>query len=193
MYSTDLEWLLRQKQFLKIEKFLYFTGKQTHMKPVLFPLLIALSLSSCSGTTAESNNTKTSEPSFDVSKVRQSIEASNKRFADAVLKGDSATVVSLYHSDGQVFPPNMPANKSSLMGSMAAGVSKSGIKTFTLNTTDVTGNADQVVETGTFEMGDGSKAIDKGKYIVVWKTENGEWKLWRDIWNSDNAPATAAK
>ncbi len=37
-------------------------------------------------------------------------------------------------------------------------------------------------------MGDGSKNVDKGKYIVVWKKENGDWKVWRDIWNSDNPP-----
>ena len=31
------------------------------------------------------------------------------------------------------------------------------------------------------------KEIDKGKYIVLWKMEDGKWKLHRDIFNSDNA------
>jgi hypothetical protein len=26
--------------------------------------------------------------------------------------------------------------------------------------------------------------IDRGKYIVIWKLIQGEWKLHRDIWNS---------
>ncbi len=163
------------------------------MKQVLFFLLGAFTLYSCTPSTEDSNTAKTADSSFDVSKVGQSIEVANKKFTGATLKGDSATVVGLYHSDAKVFPPNMPAGKSSMMGSMVTGLPKMGIKTFTLNTTDVSGNADQVVETGTYEMGDGSKTLEKGKYIVVWKPENGEWKLWRDIWNSDNSPAPPLK
>jgi ketosteroid isomerase-like protein len=29
------------------------------------------------------------------------------------------------------------------------------------------------------------KQIDKGKYIVLWKKEDGKWKLFRDCYNSD--------
>ena len=168
------------------------------MKKTFFLLLSACTIYSCSSPikdpdpTGKSTDT-TLTNTFDVSKVRESIESANKRFSEALLKGDSSAIVGFYHSDAMVFPPNMPQGTSKTMGSMAASISKMGIKTFTLNTKDVTGTADEIVETGTFEMGDGSKAIDKGKYIVVWKPENGEWKLWRDIWNSDNPPATAAK
>ncbi|MCW3108145.1 MAG: hypothetical protein JWQ09_2651 [Segetibacter sp.] len=165
------------------------------MKQIFYLFFAASIFYSCTSPTGESDSTKikTADASFDASKVRQSIEATNKKFTDAILKGDSATVVSLYHTDAEVYPPNMPADKKTLMGSMAASVLKSGIKTFSLHTGNVTGNEDQVVETGTFEMGDGSKTVDKGKYIVVWKPENGDWKLWRDIWNSDNPPAPASK
>jgi len=27
--------------------------------------------------------------------------------------------------------------------------------------------------------------LDKGKYIVIWKKVDGEWKYYRDIFNSD--------
>jgi ketosteroid isomerase-like protein len=30
-------------------------------------------------------------------------------------------------------------------------------------------------------MGDGDKVLDSGKYIVVWKRQDGQWKLHRDI------------
>jgi ketosteroid isomerase-like protein len=163
------------------------------MKQILYCLLCASALYSCSGSSANSGDGKKSENEFDVSRVKQSIETANKKFSDAFVKGDSATVVNLYHSDAKVFPPNMKEDKRTMMGSMAASGPKMGIKTFSLNTIDVTGNADQVVETGSFEMGDGSKTIDKGKYIVVWKPENGEWKLWRDIWNSDNPTTPLSK
>lgn len=29
------------------------------------------------------------------------------------------------------------------------------------------------------------KQLDKGKYIVLWKKEEGKWKLFRDCYNSD--------
>jgi hypothetical protein len=32
---------------------------------------------------------------------------------------------------------------------------------------------------------------DTGKYIVVWKRQDGVWKLHADIWNSDAPPPSA--
>jgi hypothetical protein len=32
--------------------------------------------------------------------------------------------------------------------------------------------------------GDAGKVLDQGKYVVVWKRELGQWKLYRDIWNT---------
>jgi hypothetical protein len=33
------------------------------------------------------------------------------------------------------------------------------------------------------------KVLDKGKYIVIWKKEDGTWKLHRDIWTTSVPPA----
>lgn len=65
-----------------------------------------------------------------------------------------------------------------------------------LTTSSVWGDADLVVEEGGYEMTDKSGThIDHGKYIVLWKEENGQWKLYRDIWNSSMpmAPPPATK
>src|SRR4051812_46478296 len=162
------------------------------MKQFLSLLLIAVTLGSCSSSPA-TNTAKTTDPAFDLPHAKQSIENNMKKFSEAALKGDSATVVGIYHTDAKVYPPNMPAGNKNLMGSLAVGLPKTGVKTFTLNSTDVSGNAEQLVETGTFEMGDGSKIIEKGKYVDVWKQENGEWKLWRDIWNTDRPTVRVSK
>ena len=34
------------------------------------------------------------------------------------------------------------------------------------------------------------QAIDAGKDLVVWKNEHGAWRLYRDIWNSNQPAAT---
>ena len=53
------------------------------------------------------------------------------------------------------------------------------------------GTAGLLAETGTYEMyGDNNKTLDKGKYVVVWKQENGQWKIYRDIWNTSMPAGT---
>lgn len=37
---------------------------------------------------------------------------------------------------------------------------------------------------GTTQKADGSESSWKGKYVVIWRKENGEWKMYLDIWNS---------
>jgi ketosteroid isomerase-like protein len=77
-------------------------------------------------------------------------------------------------------------------GSMFSSLPKMGVKSFTLNTKEVYKGDEVVTEVGTYEMGDGNKAIDKGKYLVIWKKDGDKWKLFRDIWNSDNPPPPPA-
>ena len=58
---------------------------------------------------------------------------------------------------------------------------------------DISGNQDQIAETGNYEIyAAENKLLDKGKYVVVWKPVNGVWKMYRDIWNT-NMPAAPAK
>ena len=48
-------------------------------------------------------------------------------------------------------------------------------------------------ETGHYEIyAAENKLLDKGKYVVVWKSVNGVWKMYRDIFNT-SMPAVAAK
>ncbi len=70
------------------------------------------------------------------------------------------------------------------------GALRMGVKDFKLTITDITGGGDLYVETGNIEMfGADNKSLDKGKYVAVWKKENGNWKMYRDIWNSNMAAA----
>lgn len=142
---------------------------------------------------AACNNTPANKTAdvFDPSAVKSEIVAANQQFEEAFVKGDSSVMVALYHPDAKVFPPNMdPCNRKE-MGSMTATIPKMGIKTMKLNTDEVYGGADEVVEKGNYEMGDGTKSIDKGNYIVVWKKDGDKWKMFRDIWNSSSKPMAA--
>ena len=166
------------------------------MKKVLLLIGPAMMLfASCGNqTTAENISAKKDSATFDITAVKSAIADANKAFSDAVIKGDSTALADLYTSDANMLPPNMPKaeNHEAILG-MAGGLVRMGIKSFSLESTDVYGDPDMVVEEGKYTVGDDKgKAVDEGKYIVLWKQENGKWKLYRDIWNSD-MPVTAAK
>ena len=66
----------------------------------------------------------------------------------------------------------------------------SGIKAIELKTTEVEGLGESAAEVGSYTIyGKDGAAIDRGKYLVLWRRVDGAWKLHRDCWNS-NEPAS---
>jgi len=129
--------------------------------------------------------------SFNLSKAKSVVQNMDAKFSDAVRKGDSATMASEYADDAMVFPPNSEVVKKEGIESFWGGLLRMGVKDFRLTIDDVTGNADMLAETGRYEvLGVGNKSLDKGKYVVTWRNYNGNWKIFRDIWNTT---MTAAK
>jgi ketosteroid isomerase-like protein len=59
-----------------------------------------------------------------------------------------------------------------------------------LKTVEVEQIGTTAIEVGSYTLsGADGAALDKGKYLVVWKKEGKEWKLFRDIFNTSQAPA----
>jgi len=65
---------------------------------------------------------------------------------------------------------------------------KAGITAIDLRIVDVYGTEELIVEEGEVTVFADDQAVDEEKYIVLWKKEDGKWKLFRDIINS-NLPA----
>lgn len=60
-----------------------------------------------------------------------------------------------------------------------------GIRQAKLEIVEVEHHGDTAIEVGQYTLsGEGNQVMDQGKYIVIWKQQNGQWKLHRDIWNS---------
>lgn len=129
-----------------------------------------------------------SKPSFDVAAVKTTIEKTTKEFESFVRNGDAAGIASLYATDAKLMGPNMPeaAGRNAIQESFAGMIKTLGQISLSLHAQEISGNEEMVNEVGVFSMTDkAGKEIDKGKYIVLWKMEDGKWKLYRDCWNSD--------
>jgi uncharacterized protein (TIGR02246 family) len=122
--------------------------------------------------------------------VRSAIEANNKRWAEALGRGDAAGIAALYTSNAQVLPANgNVVNGQPAIEKFWQGAINSGFKAVTLTTLEVDACGDTAYEVGKYTVpGEGGKVLDTGDYIVIWKHEKGQWKLHRDTWTT-NAPA----
>ena len=141
----------------------------------------------------ETPGTTSSSTVFDMQKARSTIDSINAKFNEEIKRGDSVALASHYSPEALLMFSNSEPIKGKDIISAWGGVIRSGVKELNLATTDLTGNAELLAETGTYEMkGNNNAVVDKGKYVVVWKQENGEWKLYRDIGNT-NMPAAASK
>jgi ketosteroid isomerase-like protein len=121
---------------------------------------------------------------------RQAIDDANAKFAAAMNQGDVATAIHAYADDAKLFPPNSPAltGKANIQGFWEGAAKALGVKRVSLNTVDIEFIGDTAIEQGqyTLELASGE---DKGKFIVVWKRQDdGAWKWYLDIFNSDLAP-----
>ncbi len=122
-------------------------------------------------------------------KAETAIRRLNLKFEEAHLKGDAAAITAQYTPEAELFYEGQPiirgheAIQKAWTALLEGGGKKADIKTI-----EVQESGDWAYETGTFKVtkADGTVQYD-GKYIVIWKCENGRWKMHRDIGNSNKA------
>jgi uncharacterized protein (TIGR02246 family) len=116
--------------------------------------------------------------------ARAAVEAGNRAFIAAFLRGDARAVAELYTEDAEVIAPGAPvARGRSAIGAAWQKSMDSGVKDLTLNTANVESSSDLACETGTVRLVAKDGSVTEGRYVVVWKRTNGKWQLYRDIWN----------
>lgn len=119
------------------------------------------------------------------------IKAANKALGKALAAADSAAVAKCYTKTATLMPPNMKACKGhKAIAAFWQGAINMGVKNANLRSTAVDAHGTTAIEHGVATLkGDKGVVLDVAKYVVVWKRENGAWKLHWDIWNSNNAAA----
>ena len=156
-----------------------------------FCMLVASSLLfSCNNEGGKTN----AGAAFNLDSAKAAIEASNKVYGASFATDDSTKFAGCYTADACINPPNMPRMcGTAAITAFFNGGYKMGIRNLKLTTEEVMDSAAAVAEIGKYEvLGDKDASLDKGKFIVVWKMDNGKWKMHRDVWNSDNPPPPPA-
>ena len=123
---------------------------------------------------------------------RGSIAEVNEAFLAAFAQKDAPSMASTYAEDGQAFPPNADTVMGhAALTAMWQGVLDMGITSARLETIELEQLGNHACEVGLYQMMVGENVVDYGKFMIVWRREpDGEWKWWRDMWNS-SAPLTA--
>ena len=124
---------------------------------------------------------------FNIEVAKTEIDAANLEFVKLFNTSDSVGLANMFTIDGKSMEPNEPSfNGRREIQRHYAIVMKAGNNKLGLVTTGLWGDEQMLAEEGIYTFMDkNEKVLDKGKYIVLWKKEEGNWKLFRDCYNSD--------
>src|SRR5262249_14098813 len=123
---------------------------------------------------------------------RSALKAQRKTLVEAVKGRDAAGVAKIFTSDAKLMMPGLEtlAGRESIQKFWQAGLSRGSVKGIAFAPVDITGESDGLlVETGTLTtLDDEGKEKDRSRYLLVWKREESEWRIHRDMANSELAP-----
>jgi ketosteroid isomerase-like protein len=106
-----------------------------------------------------------------------------------LTSGDAVRTGDLYTRDGKLLPPgsDIVTGREAVAGFWQE-VLDSGIEAIEIEPLDVEIHRDTADRVGLASLKDeDGEAVDEVKFIEVWKREDGEWRIHRDIWNSNAA------
>jgi len=123
---------------------------------------------------------------FDMTDARAGIDKTNKKLMAAVAAGDPTAIASLYTVDAKLMFAGKPATVGrDNIQAVFSEILKSGVSKIELKTQEIFGAGDLVAEEGEVTVYVNGNAVAEEKYIILWKREDEEWKLFRDIANSN--------
>lgn len=157
--------------------------------PFLMIAALLLAITSCKDKT-KTEATEQAVSAFNLDSAKQSIEHQNAAFQTAFENSDSVGLANLFATDGKMMMPGSPSivGRTAIASVVAKFMKMNIIRK--AKTIEVWGNGDLLVEEGTASLSDQKGTeLDHAKYLVVWKMEDGQWKLFRDMWNTDLTPA----
>lgn len=136
-----------------------------------------------------------SGPAGDSGDHEQTIRELSREWSEAIRAGDVDRLVAMYTSDAVIYEPGLqPITGADALRAHFEELAALDIMVMEMEVRDVevAASGDLAVETGYshWQWNDAEGPItERGPYIVVWRSENGTWRIAREIFNSDQPPA----
>jgi len=121
--------------------------------------------------------------------AQDEIRAVNRVFEEEVIgRRDFDALERVYARDARVLPPGAPTveGRAAIAEFWSAAVAALNVQSLRLHTISLDVSGDRAQEVGRAELGvEGGGAPMALKYVVLWKREDGAWRMDVDIWNAD--------
>ncbi|WP_062918898.1 DUF4440 domain-containing protein [Paraburkholderia caribensis] len=114
------------------------------------------------------------------------IRAENARWADAYARGDYTAIGELYTDDGTLLPPGTDrvVGPVAIATYFAKKLNGSAPHTVSFSDFEFYGDGEAMTEISNTEIRDHSgKLVARGKQTLIFRKQDGAWKLHRDMWN----------
>ena len=143
-------------------------------------LVVSIFITSCDQKTTEKNS---GAHQSDISILEKEIELRLREYESHLQNGDSIALGNMYMENAEIIPSTVGReNITKVFGSMI----RDSITGSNFKTTKLWGNDQLLVEdgTGTWSHANGT-VVGSGRYLLVWKKDEGKWKILRDTWFPD--------
>ena len=150
------------------------------MTLLLTILVASIFITGCDQKATE-KNLETKQP--DLSTLEKEIELRLREYESHLQNGDSIALGDMYMIDAEIIPSTVGReNIIKTFGSMI----RDSITGSSFKTTKLWGNEQLLVEDGpgTWYHTNGT-SVGSGRYLLVWKKDDGKWKILRDTWFPD--------
>lgn len=117
--------------------------------------------------------------------LRTEISKMDQAWQAAYNSGNAAALAALYAEDAKLMAPGAEAvtGRAAIQALFAQDIAR-GSKN-ALTTVEVFGGGDFAIAVGGWvETGADGAHKDHGSYVTVYKRAGGDWKIYRDTWNS---------
>ena len=148
---------------------------------LFFILLFALTCNISCDQKATEKSAQTKQT--DISILKKEIELRLREYENHLKNGDSVALGSMYMINAEIIPST--AGREDIIKAFGSMI-RDSITGSSFKTTQLWGDDQLLVEdgTGTWYHTDGT-AVGSGRYLLVWKKDDGEWKILRDTWFPD--------
>jgi ketosteroid isomerase-like protein len=140
-------------------------------------LILAICVSGCGQGAFEK---KSEIQQSDISVLEKEIESRLREYERHLKNGDSLALGNMYLANAEIIPST--AGRENIVKVFSSMIQDS-ITGSSFETTELWGNDDLLVEEGTGSWyHENGTVVGRGRYLLVWKKEDGQWKILRDTW-----------